>query len=72
LDGAVKSVFASGEVFWDHTHHKVAEYRIVPAGVNIAIAPKVSLGVSYMLQSAESGKSWYQRHNLNTALSVAL
>lgn len=72
LDSSLKSVFVSGEVFYDYTQHRITEYRIVPLGLNFSITPKVSLGVSYMLQCAKSGKSWYNRHNFNTALSISL
>lgn len=70
--GAFKSAFVSGEVFYDYDHHRITEYRIVPLGLNFSLTPKVSLGVSYMLQCAESGKGWYNRHNFNTALAISL
>jgi hypothetical protein len=70
--GRLRSVFLYDEVFYDYTQHRVTENRITPIGLDFRLTKKMNFSVFYTLQELRAGDGWYNRHVLNTMLSVAL
>jgi hypothetical protein len=70
--GCLKSVFVSGEAFYDYSIDKFVEYRIVPFGVSFKLSKKVGFSTFYMLQELRPGQQSYNRHIFGTTLSISL
>ena len=70
--GRLRSAFVYEEVFYDFEQHRVTENRLAPAGLSFRLAEKSSLSVFYTWQTVHTAGTRYERHIVNTALSVSL
>jgi hypothetical protein len=66
--GPLQSIFASDELFIDHSRNQVVQNRLIPFGMDFRLGPDTGLAAYYMYFSARRNAQWDGIHFIGSTI----